>query len=145
MSFLQDAYYLIEPKPALAERLNGRTDEEFIELLMDPIVIRNREGSASRWLDTQHAAVVKLLFLAGLTDYDLLATAQGFGSILGTERIGTELFDRYWTVRRFTVDQNADDLKADLSRLISRVDRVGDWAVDTYLDSFRPENRDFSG
>ena len=68
MSFRFDAYYLIEPRPALAEQLRGRTDDDFIDLLMQPVLLRNREGGNTAFVAPQHTLKVKLPFLAGLVE-----------------------------------------------------------------------------
>lgn len=134
MSFPYDAYYLIEARPALAERLRGRTDDDFLELLMEPVVIRNREGGNTTFLAAQHTGKVKLLFLVGLADYDVLATPAGFEALFETDRISIALFDRFWTARRFQLDAEADQLEAGLRAVLDRVESTGDPQVDGYLD-----------
>lgn len=141
MSFPVDAYYLIEPHPSLEARLRGRVDEEFIDLLLDPLLIRHYEGDL-RHVILEQIPFVKLLFLAGLTDYPPFATVEGFERILGTSRIGTELFDRYWILQPLGFAEDSKELRKDLRRVISRVDPVGSAGVDGYLDTLRSENGD---
>jgi hypothetical protein len=144
MSFLYDAYYLVEPRLELAPQLYGKTDAEFAELLLEPSLIRNVEGGRTIWKNDNHAATVKLLFLARLREYDPLSADSDAERLLGSSRINVATFDRWWTLRRFVVDESCEDLIAFLRAARAKVDACGDELVAAWLASVLKPNNDDS-
>jgi hypothetical protein len=136
VSFLVTTYYLIEPLATLADRLCGRTEDDFIELLHEPVLVKNLEGG--HWLlSREQLLLMKLQFLASLTDYTLLSTAAGFERLLGSNHLSVELFDQYWTVRRFELDAEATEWREDLRTCALRIAPTGDLRVDQFLEELR--------
>jgi hypothetical protein len=109
----------------------------FAELLLEPVTYGCQEsgptGSPERLL------AIKLLFLASLRDYDDLAGDSGFTRLLGSPHISEHLFERWWTVRRFEVDEELEDgtIATKLRPYLDHVDRTGNPRVDSWRDELR--------
>src|SRR5215510_7399036 len=117
MSFRIVAYYLIQPRPELAEWLRPRTEPDVVELLTERQLIANDEFvGRTHWRDDENALRVKLLFVANLRDLIPLKDDDSCEAILGSREISVALFDRWWTVERFELEANADDYMAELTR-----------------------------
>jgi hypothetical protein len=135
MSFGFDAFFLIEPRPALAERLAGRTDPDLAALLMQPTLIRKKEVSGSEWPHADRLAQVKLLYLASIADYTPLDAPDEFESLLGSARFSGALFDRWWVVRRLEVDEDWEELEAMLRARLDRAEPTEKPRIDQWLSS----------
>lgn len=137
MSFLYDAFFLIEPRPALRERLVGRTDPDLAELLEQPVLIRKRENTGSAWRHNERLAQVKLLFLASVAEYTPLNDPAEFELVFGSTRLSEALFDRWWIARRFVVDEDWESLEARLRAQVNRVDATDNPRIDQWLSEPR--------
>lgn len=94
-----DAYHLIEPLPKLADHLHRLSRPDFTKVLSRPVVVRNREGE--RLGKQANEGSVKVLFLRclfGLFESDPSYFEQGSVKLFGSDRIGIDLFDRWWTI-----------------------------------------------
>src|SRR4051794_13320955 len=76
--------------------------------------------------EPQRLAQARLLFLAPLEMYDLLADDAGFAAVLGSGPISLELFDRCITVRRFLIEDELDALGAKARHAMTPDDRYLD-------------------
>jgi hypothetical protein len=123
MSFRFDAFYLIEPRPDLRPQLLGQTDRDFAEMLLDCVLLSNKEGGRTVWTNENHAATVKLLFLARLQEYGPLASDEDAERLLGSSRINVATFDKWWTIRRFVVEENCEELVQFLRAAREKLDR----------------------
>ncbi len=128
-----DAFYLIECRPKLADHLRGRTDDGFAEMLTEPVLIRNREGDRTAWTPEDHATAIKILFLARLREYTPLVSDEDAARILSSSRISVSLFDRWWVVRRFLVEDDRDGLLTFLRPVLGNVEATGNPLVDNWL------------
>lgn len=92
------AYYLVRPRPELLQKVE-HDHPAALELLCSPALWRQKEeGDGPERL--------KLTFLLGLlADEPDLAR-----SILGPTPWGAQAFDRGWTLERFELDADADDV-----------------------------------
>jgi hypothetical protein len=133
MSMVHDMFYLIEPRPELAAQLQGRTDPDFAEILTEPVLIRNREGGRSFWTTDDHAIKVKLLFLTRLREYSPLASDEDAMRILESPRISVGLFDKWWVIRPFGIEDDTEGMLAYLRPLLGKVDPSGNPRVDGWL------------
>jgi hypothetical protein len=137
MSFPHEALYLVEPLPALSDRLRGWGDDDFAAVLLDPRLFRRVEVSGSAWLHDDRLVQAKLLFLASLREYTPLGEAAGFAAVFGSPVISVEVFDRWFRVRRFEVDQEMDVLEARLRECPLPVEITGRQVVDWWLSQTR--------
>jgi hypothetical protein len=134
---IHDAFYLIESQPRLSDHLRGRTDPDFAEILTEPALIHQREGDRTGWTAEDHATQIKILFLVRLREYIPLASDEDAARILGSSRISVDLFDRWWVVRRFVVEDNTEGLLALLRPVLGKVTATGNSMVDHWLTSIR--------
>jgi hypothetical protein len=135
MSFLYDALYLVEPLPALAEHVRGRVDPDLVEVLLEPRLFRQREGGNSDWLHADREAAAKLLFLASLREY--APQSSEFAAVFGSAVVSVALFDRWFHLRRFEVDQELGLLERWLRKCSLPVEPTGSFVVDRWLNGVR--------
>jgi hypothetical protein len=140
MSFKFEAFYLVEPRPELAEHLRGRVESDFADVLLDPQLFRREEHSRTMWFEPQRLAQAKLLFLASLRQYTPLADDAGFAAVFGSAAISVEQFDRWFTVRRFQVDEELNVLEGWSRQFIGRVEPSGVPLVDEWLAEVRGQS-----
>jgi hypothetical protein len=82
-------------------------------------------------------AQAKLLFLASLREYTPLDEAAGFAAVFGSPVVRVEVFDRWFQVRRFEVDQEMNVLEARLRECPLTVEVTGRRVVDSWLSQTR--------
>jgi hypothetical protein len=140
VSFRCEAFYLIEPRPELANHLLGQVDPDFAEVLLEPRLYRRQEGGNSAWLHADRLAQAKLVFLASLREYDLVVDDAGFAAVFGSAVVSVELFDRWFTVRRLEVEQELELLEARLREPGLRVEPSGRPLVDLWLSAACPQH-----
>jgi hypothetical protein len=144
MSFRVDAFYLIEPRPGLRPHLVGRVDADFASILLDCVLIRNQEGGRTIWTSESHAAKVKLLYVARLREYDPLIADADAERVLGISRVDTEIFDKWWSMRRFVVEEDAAKIEEFIRLVKNKVDVPQDGLVAHWfaklLESQKPPN-----
>ena len=137
MSFRYEAFYLIESRPELVARLNGRVEPDFAELLLQPRLFRQQEGGNSDWLHADRVAQAKMLFLASLREYDAVADDTGFAAVFESAVVGVGLFDRWFVARRLEVEQELELLVGRLREPGLRVEPSGRPVVDRWLSAVR--------
>jgi hypothetical protein len=140
--FMQfEALYLIEPRPALRDQLRGRVEQQLAELLLEPVVLSNKEGGChSVWTENDYALTVKLLHLAQVREYTPLSCEENFEAVFGSPRISVELFDHWWTIRRLLRDDDTESLRPLLKEFLPAVDRTGNELVDRWLEWVREQD-----
>ena len=116
------AFYLIEARPELSERVPILSDPVLERHLLEPEMISKLEGGRSRWTKEDHTLTIKLLFLAQIKEYTPLSSDAVFERLFGSHRLSTSLFDRWWTIRRFEVNESAEGLYSELKRFRHLVD-----------------------
>ena len=132
-----EALYLIEPRPTLRDQLRGRVEEDFAELLLEPVLLSNKEGGCSSWRDEDHALTVKLIHLAQVREYTPVSNDGDFERVFGSPRLSVALFDRWWTIRRLSRDDDTESMRPLLRQFLPHVDRTGNELVDLWLDWVR--------
>jgi len=137
MSFPYDALYLIEPMPVLADRLHQHCDAGLADVLLEPRLYRQREGGNSDWLFADREETAKLLFLASLREYDPLGSPAGFAAVFGEACISAAVFDRWFRLRRFMVDDELGALEARLRECPLPVESSGGFVVGRWLAEVR--------
>jgi len=130
MSFRCDVLYLVEPLPALAERLRHHTDPGLAELLLEQRLFRRRAGGNSDWMHADGEAAAKLLFLASLREYTPLDQPAGFIAAFGSACVSVAVFDRWFRVRRFEVDNELELMEQWLRECPLPVESTGRFVVD---------------
>ena len=134
------ALYLIEPRPALRDHLQGRIEADFAELLLEPVLLSNKEGGChSAWGDEDHALTVKLIHLAQVREYTPVSNDKDFERVFGSPRLSVGLFDRWWTIRRLLLDDDTESMRPLLRQVLPIVDRTGNRLVDQWLDWLRDD------
>jgi hypothetical protein len=129
------ALYLIEPRPALRDQLRGRVEDNFAELLLEPVLLSNKEGRChSAWRDEDHALTIKLIHLAQVREYTPVSNDKDFERVFGSPRLSEGLFDRWWTIRRLLLDDDTESMRPLLREFLPLVDRTGNELVDQWLD-----------
>lgn len=97
MSFLIDHYYLIEPRPQLAERVRTTLDANFASVVLERVVVA-KEHNGPHVVDDAHAVTLKLAFLSLLRVDRIWDTPTQFEEQFGSARLSVDLFDRWWTL-----------------------------------------------
>ena len=126
-------FYLIEARKALEESVNSNDDSDLPHLLLDPVMLSHEE-SDSHWTVHDHAHLVKLLFLAQVKEYEPLRDDNAIEDLFGSTELSQELFDRWWTIRRLQLDDNADTLVPLLKQFAHHVSPVESELVNNWLD-----------
>jgi hypothetical protein len=133
-----EALYLIEVRPALRDRLEGRVESDFAEFLVEPVVLSNKEGGChSAWRADDHALTVKLLYLAQVREYTPFSSDASFEAVFGSSRLSSALFDRWWTIRRLERDDDTESLRPLLKQFLPMVEPTGNELVDRWLEWVR--------
>jgi hypothetical protein len=126
-------YYLVEARPALAERLAGRVEQDFADALLEPQLYRRFNTDRSMWFEAQRLAQTKLLFLASLCQYDPLASEDDFASVFGSAQLSVGLFDGWFVVRELMLDDDLEQLERYAQPVVGRIKRTGLPVVDEWL------------
>src|SRR5262245_53151215 len=131
---LHTRYYLIEPRADAAARLQG-LDPGLVDLLLEPVLISNGEADRS-WLGAEeHLLRVKLLYLARLREYQPFASDEDARTWFGSDRVSGNVFDKWWTIRRFGgLDHTDAELLDFLKPLKAKVLPTGNELVDQWLE-----------
>src|SRR5262249_38694817 len=125
----------IEPRPQLAQHLRGRTEPDFADILLESVLIPNREGDRIVWTAASHATRLKLLYLARLREHTPLASAPDAERVLGSARVSATLFDRWWTIRRREVENDREELVCSLRPVQGKIDPPDDELVAAWLQA----------
>jgi hypothetical protein len=116
-------------------------DRDLADLLLEPKMLSNQEGGRSFWSHDDHAATMKLLFLAQVKEYEPLSQDAEFERCFGSPRLSTELFDHWWTIRRLEVDDTAEGLSPLLRQFFHLVDRSENQRVNEWLEWVRARGK----
>ena len=134
---LMNGYYVIEPTAALKEKLT-LLDPDLAELISETVFWDyHRVSHAGKTEDD--IAEVKLLFLANLMSEYL--SGDSYQELLGTSCISLEVFDEWWTVKRYLVDESFADVEKRLdSSLASYFVKTGRERVDLWIEKMQNKN-----
>ncbi len=133
MSFRIQAHYLIEPRPEFAEWLQDRTDSDFAQILLETVLIHNEEGGLTTWGNESQATKIKLLYLARMREYTPLTSTEDAMRILGSDRVSTTVFDKWWMIRRVDDKEDAQDLVQFMQPVCNKIDPPTDELVKAWL------------
>jgi hypothetical protein len=117
-----------------SQHLAGRTEPDIADILLEPVLIRNREGGQTVWMPDNYANKIKLLYLARLREYTPLAADEDAERLLRSSRVSTSVFDRWWSIRRLEVENDTEELVHFLKRVQDKVDPPNDEYVAGWLE-----------
>lgn len=132
-------YFLIEPKEAAIQQfpLHAAADAS---LLLEPSLTSRSFSDRSNWNEGDVELAVKLSFLAMLREYSFLVDAETAASILGSNQIAEEIFDRWWSIRPLPFDEPSEQMQSHLAAVIdqtppTRSSAVNEWLSSTFRNS----------
>jgi hypothetical protein len=131
------AYYLIEPKPVLVDRLRAEVDDVFADAMLEPELLANEQGGRSLWGPIEYHLKMKLLWLARFREYEPFASDDVVRRILGTAELSEAAFDAGWTIREITFSGESREFIDDLKPLLHLTEPTGNDIVDAWLDTLR--------
>ena len=107
-----EAYYLIRPKERLARRLSA-SPSDMADILLETRLWSCGEGGRTVWGTEEYEAKVKLLFVANLvSEYSHDAD---FHQLFDDLTVSVEVFDTWWSLERYTVDETCETIESQLS------------------------------
>jgi hypothetical protein len=125
--------YLVEPRPALAPRLENRVNRNLKTYLMEPILVGNEELESSGWMLSDHALLAKLQFLAGIHDFDATFETNDFANVFGSAQLSAPLFDRWFTLTRLETYVEPEACEPILRDLRVSVEATGNAELDAWV------------
>lgn len=128
-----DTFYLIEPRPNLAPHLVGRVEPDFAELLLEPVLLQNREGGVSDWNRESHCLQVKITFLSSLKQYEPIETDESFAAVFGSAKLSVALFDCWWSIRGFRVDDIVEHMQNWVKHSGRSIEPTGNPVTDQWI------------
>ena len=132
---LINGYYLIEPTANLKEKLT-LLDPDLAELISETLFWDYHRVAYLQGNTGDGIAEVKLLFLANLMSEYL--SGDLYQEILGTSSISLEVFDKWWTVKRYLVDESFAEVEKRLdSSVVSYFVKTGIERVDMWIDKMQ--------
>jgi hypothetical protein len=126
-------YYLIEPRPEAVAHFRDCGDQDFADILLEPILISNAEGGRSAWRPEDHVLRVKLLYLASIREYSFCASDEDARKWFGSDRVSGTVFDRWWTIRMPSLEGSDDELARFLKPMKERILPTGNGLVDEWV------------
>ncbi|MBD1835366.1 hypothetical protein H6F61_22435 [Cyanobacteria bacterium FACHB-472] len=127
------AYYVIKPTVAFKEKLaNLDLDPDFVDILSETVF-----WSYHRVSDTEDDVLeVKLLFLANLMS-EYLQT-ELYKKVLGQSCISLEVFDNWWTLERYFIDETFSDVEKRIEpSIVTHFTKTGRKRVDLWIDKIQ--------
>jgi hypothetical protein len=132
-----DVFYLIEPRAVLAEHLRERVEPDLVDVLLEPRLYRCKHSDRSVWFEQNRLVQTKLLFMAAQRGYSPISDDEGFANAFGSATINVGLFDRWYTVRCFRIEDQLEDLEPRLRECLDSVRETGNPVVDEWLAELR--------
>lgn len=131
---LHTIFFLIEPKDE-AMKAFPLNAGDFSDTLLEPLLISRSHADRSPWRENDLEAVVKILYLARLREYTPLAPDSNAESILGSSRIALNVFDRWWSIRRFRMEEGPSEAMENyLSRIAIKFVPTGNQLIDEFVN-----------
>jgi hypothetical protein len=132
---LQTAYYLIRPSSPLRDHLTSKSSD-YVDILLRPVLLSNGETDRSAWGEEDHAARIKLVFLAYL--WHEYSRDPEFQQLLMGFSIGLETFDRWWILERHLLEGSAEALEKGIdSQTVERMRLTALPLVDRWASDLR--------
>ena len=126
-------YYLIEPRPEAVAHFRNSGDQDFAEVLLEPILFSNTEGGKSAWRPEDHILRVKLLYLVRIRECSPCASDEDARKWLGSDRVSGTVFDRWWTIRAPPLEGSDSELAEFLGPMRERILPTGNSLVDAWV------------
>ncbi len=132
-------YFLIEPKEVALQQFSLRAAAN-ASLLLEPLLTSRSSSDRSSWSPSDVELAVKLSFLAMLREYSFLIEAESAVSILGSNQVTEELFDRWWDIHPLQFDEPSEEMQSHLAAVIgqtpeTRSSVVNEWLSATFRNS----------
>jgi hypothetical protein len=135
---LINGYYIIEPTATLKEKLT-LLDPDLAELISESVFWDYHRVGHVHGNTGDDIAEVKLLFLANLMSEYL--SGGSYQELLGTSCISLEVFDKWWTIKRYLVDESFAEVEKRLdSSVVSCFVKTGIERVDLWIDKMQNKN-----
>lgn len=83
------------------------------------------------------AVAIKLMYLAQLREYGPLQSDEGAQTILGSNRVSVDLFDRWWTIRKLEFGGPTEDKQELLGLMLDKIEPTGNGVVDCWVGMHR--------
>lgn len=131
-------YFLIEPNVGAKLEFPVRAEPWISAILLQPILTSRNYADRSAWRITDSQLAVKLLYLARLREYVPLTDDERALKILGSAVIAEDVFDRWWSIRIFRMEEGPSEQLHDY--LVARIDKVeptGNPVLDEWLKSLK--------
>jgi hypothetical protein len=132
-----DTYYCIRPTTQLLEKLRaGPSDVE--TWLGQPELWKNVEYDGA-WLPEHHIMQIKLLFLMNFRQTYISHSKDDeiktfLESLLDPLLVSAEVFDKWWKIERFELDENAPEIENSLeTATLDSVTPTGIPLVDAWI------------
>jgi hypothetical protein len=127
-------HFLIEPNESARRELPAILDRGDAELLLEPWLTSRRYADQSSWREDDAELAVKLIFVARMREYTPLESDAEADRILGSSRISSEVFDRWWNIRRLHEwEGSSEQLEDYLRQMIAKTQPTGNPVVDEWL------------
>jgi hypothetical protein len=139
MDYYSHVLYVIEPRVEFAAWLTGRVSPDIAEALLRPVTYHSQEKDDPSWLDADCLLKVKLVFLHDLrNDYQApLSNDETFSGLFGTIRMSQDMFDRFWTIRRYQASRELGRSEGLLAYSTEPAEPTGSPQVDEWLARIR--------
>lgn len=132
------AYFLIEPNVGAKLEFPVRAESGISDILLQPILTSRNYADRSAWRVTDSQLAVKLLYLARLREYVPLTDDESALKILGSAVIAEDVFDRWWSIRIFRMEEGPSEQLHDyLAARIEKVEPTGNPLLDEWLKSLK--------
>ncbi len=110
-------YYLIQPTSALIEAVNARGGTEVEHVLTETVLWTRVEGgleTAEKFTDS------KIIYQCDI--HDLHIHLPLYEEIFGDFPISEETFDIFWTIKRFGIEEDFDEMREHVS--VAALERI---------------------
>lgn len=131
------AYFLIEPRPGSERELAERAGRVLSEFLLAPYLTTRCFADRSAWRLFDLAVAIKLIYVAQVRQYGPLQSDEGAQTILGSDRVSVELFDRWWTIRKLEFGGPTEEKQELLGLMLDKIEATGNGVVDCWIGMHR--------
>jgi len=121
--------YFIEPKPELFRALDG-IDEDMRNIFTEEVVFKGNESDRSSWSKGDYVQRAKLSFLIDL--HSEYSESIEYRQILGNGKLTIETFDKLWSIKRYGISANVEEID-DISE--NEISLTGNKNIDFWLKS----------
>ncbi len=124
-------FYVVKPKAILVDRARA-LDETIGKSLTEVTTWLDEEITHSGWSNNDYIVAVKLIYLAYL--YEDFKDEPETQFLFNESLIRFELFDKWWSIERFELNDNIREAEHSLERLTKEnIQLTGNRSIDTWL------------